>query len=86
VNGYRVELARAAEKELDRLPGPIVQRVIEAVRGLRDNARPRGAVKLRGEEGAYRIRVGRYRVIYEVDEEHRLVLVSHVRHRKDAYQ
>ena len=86
MNGYRVELARPAEKELDRLPGSIVQRVIEAVRALRNNPRPRGAVKLRGEEGAYRIRVGRYRVIYEVDDEHRLVLVSHVRHRKDAYQ
>jgi len=86
VNGYRVELARPAEKELERLPGQIAERLIQAIRGLQDEPRPHGAAKLHGSKSGYRIRVGRYRVIYEVDDRHRFVLISHVRHRKDAYQ
>ena len=84
--GYTVDLAPAARRELQRLPTSVVQRVIAALRGLQNNARPHDSVKLEGSETTYRIRVGPYRVIYEVDEHARSVLITRIRHRKDAYQ
>ena len=86
MNGYQVEYSRSARKELERLPAAVVERIASAVRALKQNPRPRGCLKLQGEEAAYRIRVGDYRVVYEVNDEIRIVLVARVRHRKDAYQ
>jgi mRNA interferase RelE/StbE len=51
---------------------------------LADNPRPHGSLKLQGED-LYRIRVGSYRVIYEIHDAQVLVLVVRIRHRKDAY-
>jgi mRNA interferase RelE/StbE len=86
VNPYAVALTRTAERELGRLPSSVARRVAAAIDGLEQNPRPRGATKLVGSVSTYRIRVGEYRVIYEVDDESRSVLVTRVRHRKDAYQ
>lgn len=86
MNRYHVAFARAARRELERLPAAIVQRIIEAIRRLASDPRPRGSRKLAGDEATNRIRVGAYRVIYEIDDAAREVLVTHVRHRKDAYQ
>jgi mRNA interferase RelE/StbE len=84
VNGYRVEFSTAARRELEDLPAQMVERLLRAIRGLRDTPRPRGSKKLVGSE-AYRIRVGQYRVVYEVNDTQRLVLITRVRHRKDVY-
>ena len=86
MNGYTVDLVRAARRELQRLPASVVQRIVTALRELENDPRPRGSLKLEGTEATYRIRVGRYRIIYDVDDRSRSVLVSRIRHRKDAYQ
>lgn len=86
MNGYSIEFARAVRRELERLPTKVVDRVMRAVRRLRDNPRPRGCRKLTGDEATYRIRIGDYRVVYEIGDETRSILVTRVRHRKDAYQ
>jgi mRNA interferase RelE/StbE len=85
VNGYTIEFATSAARELERLPAGVVVRVRAAIVELEDDPRPRGCRKLRGEERTYRIRVGQYRVVYEVDDDNRTVLITRVRHRKDAY-
>ena len=77
---------RSARRELERLPAQAVERVVRAVRRLEIDPHPRSSRKLAGSEATYRIRVGDYRVIYEVDDAGRGVLVTRVRHRKDAYQ
>jgi mRNA interferase RelE/StbE len=60
--------------------------LIRAIDGLAVNPRPSGVKKLRGTRDLWRIRVGDYRVVYRVDDSERLVDVSHVRHRREAYQ
>lgn len=87
MNGdYTLEYARSAGKDLERLPAKVVQQVVEAIRQLAVEPRPTGVAKVKGEELTYRIRVGRYRIIYEVVDRERRVAILHVRHRKDAYR
>jgi mRNA interferase RelE/StbE len=85
VTSYRVELTPTAKKELDQLPKKTAQRILQAIRRLVDEPRPRGCKKLAGQNNAYRIRVGDYRVIYAVFDESITVFVVRIRHRKDAY-
>jgi mRNA interferase RelE/StbE len=82
---YNVILMPSAEKELEELPKKVVQRINDALLSLVENPRPRGSIKLKGEGALYRIRVGDYRVIYEIHDEKVTVLVIRIRHRKNAY-
>ena len=86
MDSYRVEWKNSAYKELQKLPRPMIKKVIEAVADLSANPRPSGVKKLVGSEYSYRIRVGDYRVIYEIIENKLVILVVRVRHRKDAYR
>jgi len=64
---YAVQIFRQAQKELASLPPPVYPRVRDAIRDLANTARPAGCKKLTGRSG-WRIRVGDYRVIYEIDD------------------
>lgn len=68
------------------LPTPVVARVLRKIEGLKSNPFPRAAIKLSGAERLYRIRVGEYRVVYEVDARAREVIIHYVRHRRDVYR
>ena len=70
----------SARKELDALPGNVQVRISAAVDDLEDNPRPPGCIKLKGRD-EYRIRVGDYRVIYEIHDTVLIVLVVKVAHR-----
>jgi mRNA interferase RelE/StbE len=83
---YRVFLERAAEKDLARLSSEVHDRVISAIRGLASEPRPPGCRKLSGSKHDWRIRVGDYRVIYEIADEVRNVRVNRVRHRREVYR
>ena len=83
---YRVFLERAAEKDLKRLSSEVHDRVITAIRGLVHNPRPPGCRKLTGSKNDWRIRVGDYRVVYEIADEIRIVRVNRVRHRREVYR
>jgi mRNA interferase RelE/StbE len=83
---YRVFLERAAEKDLKRLSSEVHDRVIIAIRGLASDPRPPGCRKLAGSRHDWRIRVGDYRVVYEIADEIRIVRVNRVRHRRDVYR
>ena len=83
---YNVELTRTAEKQLRRIAKRDRNRMVEAIRGLADSPRPHGARKLQGYDDVYRIRVGRYRVVYEVFDDRVIVIVLKVGHRKDIYK
>lgn len=82
---YGVEQTPRAEKDLRKLPPRIQRRILEAILTLADEPRPPGCVNLRGREG-YRIRVGDYRAVYEVDDAALVVTVFGVGHRKDIYR
>jgi len=82
---YAVFILRRAQKELDGLPAEAYDWTKEAIWNLRQEPRPTGCQKLTGREG-WRIRVGDYRVIYEIDDVQRTVTVLHVGHRRDVYR
>jgi mRNA interferase RelE/StbE len=83
---YRVLLERAAEKELSRLSSEIHDRVIAAIQALRRSPRPPGCRKLAGSKNDWRIRVGDYRVVYEIADDIRIVRINRVRHRREVYR
>jgi mRNA interferase RelE/StbE len=83
---WRVEFAAKAEKQFRLLDRAVQRRLATEIDGLADNPRPYGAVKLAGGEDIYRIRMGDYRVVYQVRDRVLLVLVVRVGHRKDIYR
>lgn len=83
---YRVELARRAVKALARLPRREQQRVRVAIDLLAEEPRPPGCVALKGEERAYRVRVGDHRIVYEVHDDRLVVQVVRLGHRRDIYR
>lgn len=86
MDSYRVELTRSAEKDLRRVDRSRVASLYEAIERLGTDPRPHGSKKLVGAERTYRIRVGDYRIVYEIEDEVLVVLVIRVAHRREAYR
>jgi len=83
---YSIEISRTAEKQLKKLPRRDQEGVVRGVLGLADTPFPRGSRKLSGYEDVFRIRVGRYRILYSVSDERLIVIVLKIGHRKDVYR
>ena len=83
---YRVELRPAALRELHKLEPTIRRRIGAAIDQLAKTPRPVGVEKLQGQENRYRVWVGEYRIVYEVEDRVLLVLVIRVGHRRDVYR
>ncbi len=83
---FEVLLERSAEKDLRRLTSRVHEQVIDRIAALAKNPRPSGCRKLSGGENDWRIRVGDYRVIYEIADVIRVVRVRRIRHRRDVYR
>ena len=85
---YRIEVAPAADRDLDKLKGRIrrkdFERLRDAVRGLAKEPRPDGVRKIKGADKAYRIRVGSYRVVYEIYDNENLVLILQIARRSET--
>ena len=82
---YGLSILRRAQKELAHTSPDAYRRLVEAIRGLGEEPRPAGCRKLRGRDG-WRIRVGDFRVIYEIDDVSRTVTVLALGHRRDVYR
>ena len=83
---YEVYLERSAENDLKRLPTSIFHRIIPQIKTLTENPRPSGCRKIAGSKNDWRIRIGDYRIIYEIDEKAKAVRVMRVRHRREVYR
>ena len=83
---YRVLLERRAQRDIRGLPQRIADRLIKEIKSFAANPRPVGCRKLVGSKNDWRMRVGDYRIIYEVDDPQQEVRVMYVRHRRDAYR
>lgn len=82
---YQVEFTAAAARQMKKLPRPARDRVLDAIEDLSETPRPHGAKKLVGEQTAWRIRVGDYRVIYDVLDAELTITVVRAAHRREAY-
>lgn len=83
---YEVQLVASAQRELVKLPARLRVRVADAVRALSADPRPSGCKKLAGNADYFRIRVGDYRILYEVRDREVVVLVIKIGHRRDVYR
>ncbi len=83
---YDIELSRAASKQLKKLPVSARERIQAKIDELADNPRPNGVVKLEDLDNGYRIRVGAYRVLYDIFDDVLFINVVRVGHRKEVYR
>ena len=83
---YEVNLEHAAERDLRKLPAEVFYRLIVPIKNLAENPRPTGCRKITGSKSDWRIRVGNYRIVYEIDEKAKVVRVMRIRYRKEAYR
>ena len=84
---YRVLIKSSAAKEIEAVDQKKDrQRIVARIHALADDPRPVGCEKLTGEQGRYRVRIGRYRIVYSIGDEELLIVVVRVAHRKDVYR
>lgn len=85
MGAYKLTVASAVKQDVRGIDKGILDKILQKMRALAEEPFPLECRKLKGSTSSYRIRVGDYRIIYEVDTSARTVTVFHVRHRKDAY-
>jgi mRNA interferase RelE/StbE len=86
MGSYEVQWKGSAERDLRNIDLQQIPRIVQAIESLVDNPFPSQCHKLRGSERDYRIRIGDYRVVYQVDTKTKLVTIYYVRHRREAYR
>ena len=83
---YSVEILPRALKELEKISDPSYRRIVNIIDDLKNQPRPAQTLKLKGHEHRWRIRTGDYRILYEIHESTKTVIVFRVAHRKEAYR
>lgn len=83
---YKLYLERAAERDLKRLSTENFYRLITEIKMLAKEPRPPGARKIIGSKDDWRIRVGDWRVVYEIDNKQKVVRIMRVRLRREVYR
>ena len=85
MDSYSLVVKKSAERELRALPKVDLRRITDRPRGLAQDPRPQGHEKLSGQEH-YRVRQGDYRVVYAIDDDHRVVTIVKIGHRREVYR
>lgn len=83
---YKVFLDPSAERDLKKIDISRRPKIVDAIDDLVATPRPEGVRKLSGSEDKYRIRVGDYRILYQIKDRELIVLVVRIAHRRDAYR
>ncbi|MEX0778015.1 MAG: type II toxin-antitoxin system RelE/ParE family toxin [Phycisphaeraceae bacterium] len=83
---YGLILKPSAQKQLRRLSKPLQSRIIDKLSEMQTAPRPAGAVKLTGASAAWRVRVGDYRIVYEIDDAAQRLVVTIIAHRREVYR
>ena len=86
MSGYRIEIARDALRTLSKLDKSARRRIEAAIDRLADDPRPAGVLAVKSMPGHLRLRVGDYRVIYEVQDHRLVVLIVELGHRREIYR
>lgn len=83
---YKILYRPPARKALNKLDKQVARRLLRAIEQLAENPRPPGYIQLQGGEGEMRVRVGHYRIIYEVVDSELIVLILNIGHRREVYR
>ncbi|GBF80135.1 type II toxin-antitoxin system RelE family toxin [Aphanothece sacrum] len=83
---YEIIISKSVQKQIDNLPNEFKTRILEKIEYLRKEPRPVGVVKMKGYDNEYRLRVGDYRVRYEINDSNRMIQLLQCKHRKEIYR
>ncbi len=83
---YRIAVTKSAAKTLNKIPKTDRKRIIDKIDSLAENLPSPDTTKMRGNNPFHKIRVGNYRIVYEIQEEVLLILILKIGHRKDIYR
>ena len=83
---FSVEFSRKADKFVSVLPKDLSKRIVIAAESLGAEQFPRGAIKVKGEDNTFRVRVGDYRILYEIHADKQLILVTRIDKRSRVYE
>ena len=86
MSNYSLSFKSSAARELRKLSLEVQQRIANVIEKLIDHPPFSGVVKLKGDDNLYRFRVGEYRVIYEIDDSDKKIVITRIRHRRDVYR
>lgn len=86
MDGYEVVLRPAAQRDLRKISEPSYGRIIAELNSLKEQPRPPGVRKLVGQDNEWRVRVGDYRILYEIDDFNRIVRIFRIAHRREVYR
>jgi mRNA interferase RelE/StbE len=82
---YKIYFRESGEKDFSPMPKEDIQKILRRIEALGEDPRPSGCEKLTGQE-RYRVRQGRYRIVYSIQDEALTVWIVKVGHRKDVYR
>jgi len=83
---YDIIISKSVQKQINKLPDAIVVRVVEKLKALSKEPRLQGIIKLKGYDNQYRLRVGNYRIRYEIDDLNYQLKILQCRHRREVYR
>jgi mRNA interferase RelE/StbE len=83
---YSIEWKRSAYHDLKKIDKQHIPRILKEIRSLSLDPRPPDCEKLVDTERTFRVRIGDYRIVYQLDDRNRIVLIDCIRHRKDVYR
>ena len=83
---YDIYFKKQAEKELRKIDKQFINKIVDKIEELKEKPNPVNSRKLVDSMMSYRLRVGDYRIIYQIEEEEKIITIIHIRHRKDAYK
>jgi mRNA interferase RelE/StbE len=85
MGSYNLFIKPTAEKELRKIPRPFLEKIFVKIADLSETPRPFGVQLMKGEERFYRLRQGDYRIVYDIDDDARIVTVMKVGRRREVY-
>ena len=83
---YSIKISKSVQKQIDNLPNAMKGRILEKIKGLELEPCPSGIVKLKNSEQEHRLRIGDYRVLYEIDDAKQTILILQCKHRREVYR
>jgi len=83
---YELLIERHAERDIKKLERSLFMQVTTAIKGLADNPYPKNSKKIKGSQNDWRLRIGDYRVLYEIDNKTKIIKIMRIKHRREAYR